>query len=517
MTANLTNIIFLFKTTVARLNRKGLRRLLLVACCWLLVGGTFTIGQTNYYSKSTGNLDALATWGLSTDGTGTAPANFTAANQIFNVRNNATPIIGGNWTVSGAGSKVIVGDGTDAITFTVPPVLVFNSTCDISNNGTLRITSTAGTPYSGILTVNNGGTYEHARNGGTIPAATWNAGSNCNITGITNSTTLSGLTQSFSTFTWDCGSQTSQVSLSQLAAGGLVSGDFNVVTTSTGSIRIVNGTNRTLTILGNLNISGGNFYLLIGTGANRIATINLSGNLNITGGTLSESNNQATSYGQIIFNGTSEQSFYKTGGTISNTINFTVNSNAILNFGTNVLDGSSGTFILSNTGALKIGSTGGISSSGATGNVQVTGTRTFNTGANYTYIGTSGQITGSGLPATVNNLTINNSNDVSLTNGVSINGVLNLTAGKLNIGAINLIISNTGSISGESFSKYIIAEGTGTLTREVGASNILFPVGTSGSYLPLILNNSGTLDNYNVRVFADVLTNGTSGIYYFRD
>ena len=32
--------------------------------------------QTNYYSKSTGNLELPSTWGTNTDGTGTAPGDF---------------------------------------------------------------------------------------------------------------------------------------------------------------------------------------------------------------------------------------------------------------------------------------------------------------------------------------------------------------------------------------------------------------------------------------------------------
>ena len=33
--------------------------------------------SATYFSKSTGNANLTATWGLNTDGTGTAPGNFT--------------------------------------------------------------------------------------------------------------------------------------------------------------------------------------------------------------------------------------------------------------------------------------------------------------------------------------------------------------------------------------------------------------------------------------------------------
>ena len=53
-----------------------------------------------------------------------------------------------------------------------------------------------------------------------------------------------------------------------------------------------------------------------------------------------------------MFAGTTEQAFIKTGGTISNAINFAINTNAKVNFGTSVLSGSTGTFTLSSGGKI---------------------------------------------------------------------------------------------------------------------------------------------------------------------
>ncbi|MCK7542397.1 MAG: hypothetical protein MZV63_71755 [Marinilabiliales bacterium] len=71
-----------------------------------------------------------------------------------------------------------------------------------------------------------------------------------------------------------------------------------------------------------------------------------------------------------------------------------------------VLDGSSGSFTLNSGAGLITAHPEGISSSGGTGSIRVTGTRSFDTGAGYTYNGSASQITGSGLPATVQGLTI---------------------------------------------------------------------------------------------------------------
>ena len=78
----------------------------------------------------------------------------------------------------------------------------------MNDGGTLTLTGGVLTPAS--MTVNAGGAYEHAMNGGTIPTATWAATSNSVITGIT--TTLpAGVTQNFGNLTWNCTNQMSNV------------------------------------------------------------------------------------------------------------------------------------------------------------------------------------------------------------------------------------------------------------------------------------------------------------------
>ncbi len=193
-----------------------------------------------------------------------------------------------------------------------------------------------------------------------------------------------------------------------------------------------------------------------------------------------------------------------------------VNSTGIFNMGTNTI-GNVGTFTLYSGGTLGIGSTAGITSSGATGNVQVTGTRTFNTGGNYTYNGSSAQVTGNGLPTTVNNLTINNTSNITLNASATVNNTLTFSGGKIILGTSNLTINNSGSIATPSSSTYIVTDNTGTLIQNnIGTAGrtggILFPVGTSASsYTPITITNTGTADAFNVRVFDNVYTLGTTG------
>ena len=71
-----------------------------------------------------------------------------------------------------------------------------------------------------------------------------------------------------------------------------------------------------------------------------------------------------------------------------------------------------------------------------------------------------------------------------------------------------LIISSTGSIIGGSSTSHIktiagrlIQNGLGATGR---AGSVTFPVGTSTSFNPIVLTNSGTIDNFSVRVINNV-------------
>lgn len=112
-----------------------------------------------YYSKSTGTLDVLATWGTNTDGTGTAPLNFTTPNIGYYIRNNPSPTLAANWAVTGSGSVVELGDGVNACTFTIPSNFTYQGPIDVLNLGILNIQNTV-YPSFGIM--NNGSTVRYS-------------------------------------------------------------------------------------------------------------------------------------------------------------------------------------------------------------------------------------------------------------------------------------------------------------------------------------------------------------------
>ncbi|MEK6285203.1 MAG: C25 family cysteine peptidase [Acidobacteriota bacterium] len=172
--------------------------------------------------------------------------------------------------------------------------------------------------------------------------------------------------------------------------------------------------------------------------------------------------------------------------------------NGTLNCGTNVVSGS-GTFALASGGTLGIGSTAGITSSGATGNIQ-TAIRNFDTGASYNYNGSAAQVTGNGLPVTVNDLAINNSAGVSLSSDVNVSGALALTSGTFTVGARTLILNNPiagtpNNLSADSASSITIAGSSSgiNIPSSVSALNNLTLNNSSGTTLQGNLTVSGVL------------------------
>ena len=169
-------------------------------------------------------------------------------------------------------------------------------------------------------------------------------------------------------------------------------------------------------------------------------------------------------------------------------------SNGTLHCGTNIVSGL-GTFTLASGATLGIGSTSGIAVSGASGNIQTT-VRTFDTGANYNYNGTSTQNTGNGLPSTVNDLSINNAADVSLNSDVAVNGSLLLTRGTFAIEAHTLTLSNP--IGGTATN--LSANAASSISIGGSASGINIP-GSISALSNLTLNNSsGTTLQGNLTV-----------------
>ncbi len=424
-------------------------------------------------------------------------------------------------------------------------VNTFNSgaTLTINNGGRYRREDASFTIGSGNMIVNSGGVYQHNMNGQAIPVSTFNTGSLCEVTGVTTTKPSGGLNQTFYDFTWNCPNQTSIENLTGKIED--VTNDLNFVSTGTGSIRLGEPENYNLIIGGDLNMQGGTVYA---SAKSQGCTIDISGDFNLSGGTFAGSDsrkdngeasptitingnfnvsngtfdaNQHTAgggkgktdiniignwvqtggtvtetssgsgRGRFYFAKSGTQTFSNTGGTISNKINFTVNSGSVVDIGTQIFTGA-GTFDVLSGGGINIGSVDGITASSAQGNVQVTGTRTYDSGGFYTYNGTAAQVTGDGLPTQVSKLKIDNANHVTLTNSVSIQDTLIFINGDIitNADTVTIGISKTvrGAVSRTN------GQVVGNLKRwfnNTTSSNIEFPIGVGTYYEGINLSYTG--------------------------
>ena len=449
---------------------------------------------------------------------------------------------GGRLDVS-ADAILTIADGDDDIDFIVNGTL-YNSGTVISN---------------GVLAFTGNSVYEHAGDGGTIPIATWDVASNCNITGtVLAPPTIPPETQPFGNFTWNCPDQAWFYSLyGQLTsingnfrmedANGhslrLVENSYSELTVNGdyiqtgGRLHIADASSARMTVNGNFILEGGTFYITyenetaagtldvrgnfssnalfgitIDAGApgtlivagnsaitgrdfimsrgSGVGTFYASGNLSHTGGTITET---STGHGSIVFTGTGTQTF-TSGGTIVNTIDFTVNNGAYLQMaaaGTQLT--GDGSFTLASGGTLGITSPYGITAAGTTenpGNIAVTGARIYDPGASYVYNGSGAQVTGNGLPLTVHSLTVAGTSSLSLSSSP-----LTLTAGlTINSGA-NINIGPSQQVTANGFNN------SGSMI--IGSS----AVDNNGSFIATgsIVQNPGSTVTYNrmLRPYTD--------------
>ena len=394
----------------------------------------------DYRSKISGNWNATSSWETYNGSAWVnATATPTASNAgVITIRNGhtitVTAKVSVDQTVIEAGGKVIASAGT---------LTIANGTgTDMTVYGTLeKVSDIAGT---GSTVVGSGGTYIHNRNSDALLVATWEDGSTCEIIGVTNAQP-SQRDQDFYNLTWNCPNQTTN----ENSTGGdfkTFRGTLKVVSTGTGTWTWTD-TNTNTKNINNYEQSGGTVSMTMNGGS---ITAYITGDFTMSGGTLTE-NGGATGC-KWVFQKAGTQLFNKSVGTISQTISYEINSGTTVDVVNQPFTGL-GTFTLASGAGLIIRDAAGITSSGASGAVQVTGTRTYSTGADYTYAGTSAQVTGSGLPSTVNGLYIKDpagvtlSNSVTVTNlGFSDGGDLALNSNSLTLAGKDIAFTSSNAV-----------------------------------------------------------------------
>ena len=281
--------------------------------------------------------------------------------------------------------------------------------------------------------------------------------------------------------------------------------------------------------LSNLTVSG-NCLLAAATSGN---TITVTNSLSISAG---KTLTMGATGNRVVFTlngtGTVNGNFAFDAGTTVR--NFTVNGMLVVNPSGRVYDPnlSAGSVFILNSGAtLKIGNTGGISTNtaaNATVAINFGGSYTYSAGAHYEYIGTTGQATGNGLPASINSLTNSNTggtltmtragvtaftNSFALATGakVSLAAGFTDTALKFYVGGALQASGTWGSSSSSATHKNdtYFAATTGILSVSTGLTNTTTTLATSGSP-----STYGSAVTFTATVTPTNVVNGTTVNFY---
>ncbi len=412
---------------------------------------THTALATTYYSKG-GSFSTLSNWSTTRDGTGTSPAYFNTAGDVFIIQGIGNGAGTPHVVILSRSSYLNLGTGA---TLQVEPGATFEAKSPLN----LGSTST--------FILDSAATYIH--NYGYNESQSWLFE---NILGGTEIFSphshilikeIFGAMPMRSQMSCNIGHLTYAASKNTICHGALPEVIGNLTINGTGRFELVNENNQSslpLIINGNLTLSNG-AKLRLSTGP-ATEPIYLKGNLTINNATISNelSTNQTgpnvTSF--FYFNGSVPQKVSITNAIINSaptrTIIFRVLGGSTVHFDTSTLKSTAGTdvrFILDSAATLITANThtlGALTKTSAAGCIQVL-SRSFSNYANYIFSGSSPQATGDGLPSEVNNLEINNPTSVSLTQPVSINANLLLSLGVFQLNNNRFVIpKNTQIING---------------------------------------------------------------------
>ncbi len=239
---------------------------------------TLVSAATDYFRSkvTTGNWANAGSWESSSNGITWIDATLapTSSATAINILNGNTITV----AASATGKNITVETGG---------ILAVNSSFTITGtnavNGTWNQTSSTAISNSGTLVFNANSIYNHNVNGGTIPTATWNLSSNCNIIGYTNSSAVtgpSGIGQTFGNLTFNNASSSSYINLFSATSSITVNGTLTVGPASGNLVSFSNSSGTITANVNKINITGG---ALNGVGASAVLNLSVATDLNISG------------------------------------------------------------------------------------------------------------------------------------------------------------------------------------------------------------------------------------------
>ena len=417
-------------------------------------GGLQTISASAYFRTiATGDWNATTTWETSLDSVVwvTASSTPTDASKYIHIRSPHTVTV----TEAVSVDQVIVDAGaTININAVVLTMVDGPDSIDVKVGG--NFINGGDIVADGWVQFLDGSNYQHIVNSSTVPNGIWETGSTATFTGIEGQAPANR-NQSYYNIIWNCPNQSSNLNMG--FNGVTIGGDINIISTGASNRWYLcgpsTGESVEVTINGNIIQTGGEFSSQ-GTGnSNTTVDVTIQGNITVTGGNFActrgsqggtgtttwylfgdnfsmsnattQNSNTTDANAKFLFSGTTQQNLTLTNVTFGGGFPVEVATGAILDVGMTQLH-SSGIFTLNDGATLQTAIDGGLDSL-----LQTSGTITLGTTANYTFNGTEAQVTGTLLPSTVNDLTVENSAGVTLSGDITVNGTLAINDGDLHL------------------------------------------------------------------------------------
>ncbi|NOX37229.1 MAG: hypothetical protein GXO78_06805 [Calditrichaeota bacterium] len=253
--------------------------------------------------------------------------------------------------------------------------------------------------------------------------------------------------------------------------------------------------NLTLDPVGDLSVSGftvNNNFTKNNSNASSVTitsgTLSVGGDMTNNGGLATSStgaisvSGTTTNSGTLTLGGSGTHSF----AAFDNNANVDITGTGVVNFnGTLTL--TSGTITPNSDTHVKgnlVGNGGSFSSTAGTVILDGTAAQTISGTTNITFY----------------NLTVNNSNGITLSQNPKVEGTLTLTSGVVTTGSNYLTLGTSATVSGASSNSYI--EGRMVKDFDAAATNVSFefPTGKGGEYLPVTINFASVSAAYSVTV-----------------
>lgn len=418
---------------------------------------TFLTLPGNYRSRQSGDWADLNTWEQYTGTAWVSPAlaipSFEAS--LITIQKGHTVTLSQSDSLD---QLVIASGGKLIIPQDVTLFIKDGPVTDLTLYGTIQNFGTIQQDTSADLKAMSGGRYLHQQDGSIIPKFQWIYGSTIEFDSLKTTAPSNG-NQNFYHIVWNCPLQSSDLTLGW--NGNTIGGNITIKSTGTGQWHLcapMPGDSVSVTILGDIVQSGGQFSPQGTSNGNTQITIHHYGDLRITGGDFSISRGSQGGTGATVWNFMGE-SFTMSNATTQNAnpsgakfvfarqgnqsltlgtgntliaLPIEVGSGSILNFGTSILIGS-GMFMADSGSTLEIAHEGGLDEA-----IQVTGPITFSKNASYIFSGTKAQKTGLLVPDTMYHFGINNPAGVLLSKSITVNGTFELINGALLLGNAEL-------------------------------------------------------------------------------